>query len=308
MKIFFLSLLIAGLLFFLLYVLIYLQERGKNQVKHRLQHLQQGIERFSMQGVGEEPAQQTLWERLQPSIRAWEKKLLRLAPQAIKDMMEYRILLAGKQGIWNVQSFIGIWLLAMAGMLLLSMQITSSLQIAFIQKRMMNVLALFVGGAVPFAFLNTLIRKRQALILHQLPELLDLLCVSVQAGLSFEGAMSKIIGRMKGPLIDEFERMQHDTRMGMTRRHAMQSLAKRCDVQEVYLFVTAVIQAERLGTSMGKTLVNQADNMRERRRQNAKAEALKAPVKIIFPLVMFIFPALFVVVLLPTLLTLMKNL
>ena len=83
-------------------------------------------------------------------------------------------------------------------------------------------------------------------------------------------------------------------------------MARRCDVPEVYLFTTAIIQAERLGTSMANTLVIQAENMRERRRQAAKAEALRAPVKILFPLVLFIFPALFVIVLLPSVLSLMK--
>ena len=84
-------------------------------------------------------------------------------------------------------------------------------------------------------------------------------------------------------------------------------MAKRCDLQEVSLFTTSIIQAERLGTSMSKTLLVQADNMRERRRQYVKAQALKAPVKMLLPLVLFIFPALFVVVLLPSLLALMKN-
>ena len=137
---------------------------------------------------------------------------------------------------------------------------------------------------------------------------MDLLCVSVQAGLSFDGALMKITERMKGPLVDEFRRMQDDVRMGIVRRTALRSMAARCDVQDVSLFTTSIIQAERLGTSMGKTLKNQADNIRERHRQYVKAEAMKAPVKIIFPLVAFIFPAFFVVALMPAILSLMKNL
>ena len=95
--------------------------------------------------------------------------------------------------------------------------------------------------------------------------------------------------------------------MGMVRRTAMKNMAARCELQDISLFMTSLIQAERLGTSMGKTLRNQADNIRERRRQYVKAEAMKAPVKIVFPLVLFIFPAIFVVTLVPTLLFLMKN-
>ena len=112
---------------------------------------------------------------------------------------------------------------------------------------------------------------------------------------------------MKGAFVEECDRMLRDVRMGMTRKAALQNMAKRCNLQEIQLFTTAIIQSERLGTSMGKTLTVQADNMRERRMQRAKAAALKAPIKIIFPLVLFIFPALFVVVLLPTLLNLLAT-
>ena len=125
--------------------------------------------------------------------------------------------------------------------------------------------------------------------------------------MSFDSGIAKIVDRMKGPFIEECQRMQRDVRMGMMRKHSLQQMARRCDVQEVYLFTTSIIQAERLGTSIANTLVEQASNMRERRRQAAKAEALRAPVKIVFPLVLFIFPALFVIVLLPSLLFLLKN-
>lgn len=164
-----------------------------------------------------------------------------------------------------------------------------------------------VGALLPFSMLNSKIQKRKKAIEKQLPEVLDLLSVSVQAGLSFDGALRKITDRSVGHLIDEFKRMQQDVRMGAPKARALQAMAKRCDVDDLYLFITAVIQAERLGTSMGKTLVNQADNMRERRRQKAKAEALKAPIKMVFPLVIFIFPAIFVVTLLPAVLSIVQQ-
>ena len=129
----------------------------------------------------------------------------------------------------------------------------------------------------------------------------------MQAGLSFDGAMRKIVDRMTGPVIDEFKRMQQEVRMGSPRARALQAISKRCDVEDMYLFITSVVQAERLGTSMGKTLVNQADNMRERRRQRAKAAALKAPIKMLFPLVLFIFPAMFVVILVPPIMGIMQK-
>ena len=178
---------------------------------------------------------------------------------------------------------------------------------AFIQSLMVLVVFAGIFGMLPLVILRILIQKRQEMILHQLPEVLDLLCVSVQAGLSFDAALRRIVERMKGPLIEECTRMLEDVRMGLPRRQALRMMGERCEVQEVALFVTAIIQAERLGTSLGKTLNNQAINMRERRRQTVKAEAMKAPVKMIFPLVLFIFPSVFVIVLLPALLNMMKN-
>ena len=171
------------------------------------------------------------------------------------------------------------------------------------------VLVVFAGifGMLPLVILRILIQKRQEMILHQLPEVLDLLCVSVQAGLSFDAALRRIVDKMQGVLIDELKRMLEDIRMGLQRRQAMRMLADRCEVQELTLFCTSLIQAERLGTSIGKTLTNQAANMRERHRMRIKAQAMKAPVRMMFPLVLFIFPALFVIVLLPSLISLMHN-
>ena len=166
---------------------------------------------------------------------------------------------------------------------------------------------LLFGAMLPFGVLNHIIRNRQTKIIRQLPDVLDLLSISVQAGLSLDGAMRKVVERMEGPLIDEFRRMLRDVRMGMTRRRSMQLMARRCDVQDVYLFVMSVVQSERLGASMSDTLVIQADNMRDLRRQRARTQAMKAPVKMIFPLVFCIFPAIFVVVLLPSLISLMQG-
>ena len=164
-----------------------------------------------------------------------------------------------------------------------------------------------MGLMFPFVMLNMKIKNRQKKMLRQLPEFLDLMCVSVQAGLTFDAATRKIVQRMHGPLIDEFHRTMDDMSMGVPRKLAMKNMANRCDLPELTLFLTSIIQANRLGTSISKTLAIQADNMRDRRRQAIKALAMKAPVKMLFPLVFFIFPALFVVVLLPTVLTLIKN-
>ena len=230
-----------------------------------------------------------------------------LTPLRLRPIIQKRLLLAGKSREWSIAEFFGSCLLGAVVMWLFAIVLLHNSSYAPVQKTMLGFLLGILGGLMPVVFLNTTIDRRQKQIEHQLPEVLDLLCVSVQAGLSFDAALSKITARMKGPFIDECRRMQDDIRMGVVRRTAMRSMADRCGLEDVSLFMTSIIQAERLGTSMGKTLKNQADNIRERRRQYVKAEAMKAPVKIVFPLVLFIFPAIFVVTLVPTLLFLIKN-
>ena len=272
-------------IFLLLYFLIKTQIVPDTQMHQRLRKLKYGSQVQAERETAKNLADIPFVERtITPFFRSVTETLTSLAPKSIHDQLERRIMLAGKQGVF-----------------------LSDADLPFVQRAALLVLGGVVGALLPFALLNSIIRERQKQILRQLPEFLDLLCVSVQAGLSFDSGIAKIVDRMKGPFIEECQRMQRDVRMGMMRKRSLQQMARRCDVQEVYLFTTAIIQAERLGTSIANTLVIQADNMRERRRQSAKAEALRAPVKIVFPLVLFIFPALFVIVLLPTLLFLLKN-
>ena len=245
---------------------------------------------------------------LKPFLYSMENRLQKLAPAELVKMLEERIFRAGKQGVWSIKRVAAFWVLSSAAGIFLALLFIQRSNFLFSQNIIILLSGALSGGAFPFLVINSKIKERQRALRRQLPEFLDLLCVSVQAGLSFDGAVSKIVARMKGALIDEFKRMQNDVSLGMTHQYALTQLAKRCDLEEVYLFTTSVIQAEKLGTSMSRTLKMQADNMRDRHRQYIKAEALKAPVKIIFPMVLFIFPSIFVVLLFPAILVLMKTL
>ena len=250
----------------------------------------------------------SLFERaIRPLLKRLEERLQKFAPSAIRAQLEDKIFRAGKLGIWDVRKLIMYWVLTVVIVTTLTVFAVKGLMLHPLQQLFLVGLGIFIGAGLPFVVLNSKIRQRQKQIRRQLPEFLDLLCVSVQAGLSFEGAVGKMLKRMKGPLIDEFRRAQNDVALGMRHQYALTNLAKRCDMEEVYLFTTSVIQAEKLGTSMARTLKLQADNMRERHRQYVKGEALKAPVKIIFPMVLFIFPSMFVVLLFPAMLTLIRS-
>lgn len=245
---------------------------------------------------------------ISPIFDKLDKHFQKFVPAQIKKMLEEKIFIAGKASVWSLTRVVSFCVLTTLAGALTAGMITTIFEVHFLQKILIVLVGGFLGAILPIVRLNALIRIRQKAIRRGLPEFLDLLCVSVQAGLSFDGAVAKITDRMEGPLIDEFKKMQNDVSLGMTRQYALQQIARRCDLEEMYLFTSSVIQAEKLGTSMGRTLKMQADNMRERHRQFVKAEALKAPIKIIFPMVLFIFPSVFVVLLMPAILNLMKNL
>lgn len=251
----------------------------------------------------------TFYERMiHPMVTGIAESLHQLTPSEIIIMLDDYIFRAGKHGVWSVKTLAAAWVLSIVFGVLVALFVVQKTNLFFTQQIIVLAVGALIGSVFPFMVLKSHIAKRQKILKKELPEFLDLLCVSVQAGLSFDAAVAKIITRMKGTLTEEFRHMQDDIRFGMTKQYALTQLAKRCDVEAIYLFTTSIIQAERLGTNMSQTLRVQADNMRERHRQFVKAEAMKAPVKIIFPMVLFIFPSVFVVLLFPAIISLMKNL
>lgn len=161
-----------------------------------------------------------------------------------------------------------------------------------------------VGFIAPDFVVNSRARRRRERAQEQLPDALDLLAVSVEAGLGFDAAVAKLTEYLEGPLIEELGLALREMRIGRSRQDALRKLAKRLDAPAVTAFVRAVVQADQLGISLGRMLRVQAEDARKKRQTAAEEKAMKAPVKMLFPTVIFIFPALFVVILGPAMLNL----
>jgi len=156
-----------------------------------------------------------------------------------------------------------------------------------------------IGFLIPWMWLKSVVRSRQRIMVKALPDALDLVTTCVEAGLGLDAALSRVAEQMKGPLATELSQTLSEMSMGRLRREALSDLGARTEVQELISFVNAVIQAEQLGVSIAQVLKVQSDQMRTRRRQKAEQLAHEAAIKMIFPLVLFIFPAFMVVILGP---------
>ena len=165
----------------------------------------------------------------------------------------------------------------------------------------------FLLFLIPDTVLGFRVSGRREGMLVQLPDVLDLLCVSVEAGLGFDAALIRIVDRTEGPLVDELAIVLHEMRIGETRQQALKSFADRLDMQETTSFARSIIQADQMGMSLGRILRAQSFDARNKRQMAAEEKAMKAPIKMLFPTVLFIFPAMFIVILGPAMITLVKQ-
>lgn len=168
-------------------------------------------------------------------------------------------------------------------------------------------LGIMIGALGPTSQLNKKVEARQKSIQRALPDVMDLLVISVEAGLGFEQALDRVIANVPGELSDEFSRVLGESRAGSSRADALRAMDQRCDTPEIRSFVMAMIQADQFGVSIGRVLRSQADELRVKRRQRAQEQAQKAPVKMMIPMVFCIFPALFVVVIGPAIINIIQN-
>ena len=271
------------------------------------QERQRFFKRVATYGVQQEqilkPNEESLKTRIGgPIIERFAKIVLRLNPKTTQEGVAYKLVSAGVSRKISPTTF-----LALKGILPIAFGLLGLLLAASMSPLM--TFAMVVGlGALGFIgpdyVVNSKIKSRQEKIRAQLPDALDLLAVSVEAGLGFDSAVSKLTDSLEGPLIDEFNLTLSEIRVGESRPEALRKLAERAQVSELSAFARSLIQADTLGISLGRILRVQASDTRERRQSLAEERAMKAPIKMLFPTVLFIFPSMFIVTIGPAFLSL----
>jgi len=261
------------------------------------------------QSLEEIELQQPLFERMvRPVAQRLAGVTRRFTSSTKVGRTERRLAMAGNPGNLGTSEFLG--LKAVVG---LTASVVTFLVLGVLGQNpmlgiVMGAVAAGIGFMAPEFWLGRRIRRRQRLILRAIPDTLDLLTISVRAGLGFDAALGKVTEKMQGPVSDEFRRGLAEIRMGKTRREALRAIVARTEVAALTSFIGAVIQAEQLGVSISKVLEVQSEQLRIERRQRAEEMAAKAPIKMLLPLVGCIFPALFVVILGPAIILIMTNL
>jgi len=250
--------------------------------------------------------QQPFHERvLLPALRALLATMGRYGLRQSAERLRVNLQLAGNPGNITPAMFMGLRLLLSLILGALLIGLTSQL-LPMTQAILYTAIGFILGYLLPGLWLRRQISGRKRAIRRAMPDALDLLCISVEAGLAFDLALQRVTQKWDDALSREFQRVLSDMRLGRTRREALKDLAQRTGVEDVQTFTAAVIQADQLGVSMANILRLQSDQMRIRRRQRAEALAQQAPVKMLFPMVFLIFPALFVVILGPAVPRLMR--
>jgi tight adherence protein C len=252
--------------------------------------------------------QQPLFERtMRPVMTRLAGLAQRFTSPAKVSRTEQRLMMAGNPGDLRTVDFLGLRLLVAAGL-----GVGVFALFVFVHNAPFAVIAAVVGTVLGFIapdfWLSRRIKQRQHKILLGIPDTLDLLTISVRAGLAFDAALGKVVEKTQGPLSNEFRRALAEIRVGKSRRDALRDVVGRTDVQALTNFIGAIIQAEQLGVPIAKVLTVQSEQLRIERRQRAEEMAAKAPIKMLFPLVGCVFPSMFIVVLGPAIILIMMNL
>ncbi len=291
-----LLLMVMGFAFSICMAIILRIKRERLLVLNRLEEAIFAEEEVSDHPILANPLRVRMADLILPRLRKISNRMI---SNNRKEVYEHRLAQAGHPWGMNAGSYIiGKYIFIL---LLLIFGIISRNTTIFL-------ILVIIGLFMPDLFLKSNEKKRKELMVKSLPDVLDLISVSVEAGLGFDAALQKVVEKTSGPLTEEFEQTLNEINMGKPRREALRDMANRIQVDDISTFLGSIIQADQLGVSMTNVLRIQSRQVRENRRMKAEEAAQKAPIKILIPLVVFIFPTLLVVLLGPAILSLIDNL
>lgn len=267
------------------------------------------LEGYQIQDVRDQEMLAPISERVvSPLLEGIGGLAQRFTPEGYRDSVARKLVHAGKANQFSVDQILVFKVLGLMSGLIWLPLILFGLQLSGLIAVVFVLVLWGVSFMVPDVLLTRAIDARTHAIAVQLPDILDLLVISVEAGLGFEQALERTTSAVPGPLADEFRRMLRENRLGSSRADALRAMDARCDVPELRTFILAMLQAETFGVSIARILRSQADEMRVQRRQRAQTQAQKLPVKMLFPMVFCIFPSVFVVILGPAMISIAHTL
>jgi tight adherence protein C len=239
-----------------------------------------------------------------PFLLSLARVVMRVTPGASVDRISTKLLNAGLARKVSPTTFLASKAILAVGGFIGAQVAVPVLGFLASKGLLFGIVLALVGFMLPDVVLTFKTRSRKEILRAELPDALDLLAVSVEAGMGFDGAISKLTEHMDGPLAEEFALTLGEMRIGESRSNALTKMMHRVATPELAAFVRAIIQADQLGISLGRILKVQAADSRMRRQLAAEERAMKAPIKMLFPTVIFIFPAMFIVILGPAFLNL----
>jgi tight adherence protein C len=292
----------VGCLFFAIVLVGYFVDQTLVERRRAVRLLESQI--VTASGVSAEPVnlrEQDLAENfgtrvLVPIVSKAARIAKRVTPLDTRDRIAKKLVLAGSPAGWDAERVLAFKIIGAAIGFVAALLVVQLLDLSrFLQLVILGLLT-FVGFVAPDTVLNRKVEERQRDILRTLSDTLDLLTISVEAGLSLNAAIAQVVQNVPGVLSQEFARMLQEIQLGVPRADAFRHLAERTDVEELNAFALAMVQADVFGVSIASVLRTQAQQLRIKRRQWAEGKAQQTPVKIVFPLILCILPCLFVVI------------
>ena len=278
-------------LFFLLAALLWRQE---DPIHARVESLRRGPRQAEIADLTRPFGDRVLT----PALDAVADRILAALPAGFASGVRRKLVMAGEP--INLGGYLAVTGGSIALFSGLSLALVAATASGFGVRQLSTLVGLtLIGALLPYIWLNNRVRARQGTIIRSLPDAFDLITTCVEAGLGLDAALARVAEKVHGPFAAELSRTLREIGLGRMRRDALKDLGERTGVPDLITFINAVIQAEQMGTSIGQVLRVQADQMRMRRRQRAEELAHQAPVKMTFPLVLCIFPTLFIVILGP---------